>query len=213
MIGRTLKVPSLVTNDEGTGRCVQAAFRMAMEAMTGTDPGCEQADELTGYAAGRGTWQFRMLTALASKDLEVCDVEALDVDLFLRDPRAAIRQQLLDDEVAEEYIADTDLPSEVSALQDCMANPRISFSNTTPTVGDARNALKGDAILLCHVNSRVLTEQPGHSGHMILLEEITDDDVLFHDPGPPSQWARRVGIETFEKAWAAVPNYISVRTI
>ena len=205
-----MKVPSLVASDPDTGRCVQAAFRMAMAAMTGIDPGFERADELTGYSDDRGTWQFRMLVAFANAGLEVCDVEALDVDLFLHDPKAAIREQVLDDDVAEEYIADTDLTREMSALKECQDNPHVSFLNDTPTVEDAATAIQENGLLLCHVNSRVLTDRPGHSGHMVVVEEITDKDVLLHDPGPPSQWARRVEIPLFEKAWAAVPNYISV---
>jgi hypothetical protein len=204
------KVPRLIENDEAAKRCVQASFRMVMEALTGTDPGAAAADEMTGYAPGRGTWQFRMLISLARAGLEVCDVEALNVDLFLEDPEAAIREQVRDEEVAEAYIADTNLPSEVAALRECVEDPRVGFLDQTPTLADAARAIGAKTLLLCHVNGRTLAEEPGHTGHLIVVEAIDEDGVLLHNPGPPAQSAKRVEAALFEKAWDAVPNYISV---
>lgn len=204
------RVERLIANDEAATRCVQASFRMVMEVLTGRDPGPAAADEMTGYAEGRGTWQFRMLISLARAGLRVRDVEALNVSLFLEDPEAAIREQVRDEGVAKDYIADTNLPSEVSALRECVEDPRVDFLDMTPTLEDAARAIEADTLLLCHVNGRTLAEEPGHTGHLIVVETIDEDGVLLHNPGPPAQWARRVDASLFEKAWDAIPNYISV---
>lgn len=204
------RVRRLIPNDEAASRCVQASFRMVVETLTGRDPGFVAADQLTGYVEGHGTWQFRMLISLARTGLRVRDVEALNISLFLEDPEAAIREQVRDEGVAKDYIDDTNLSSEVSALRECVEDARVEFLETTPTLEDAAQAIKVDTLLLCHVNGRTLAEESGHTGHLIVVEAIDEDSVLLHNPGPPAQWAKRVDAALFEKAWDALPNYISV---
>jgi hypothetical protein len=183
---------------------------MVMLALATRDPGVKGAEEMTGYVEGRGTWQFDMLLALAEAGLTVRDVEELDVDLFLRDPETAIRQQVEDPEVATAYIADTDLEREAAALEQCLADPRIVFECRAPSLAEASKALTASGLLLCHVNSNLLAGRPGHTGHMVVVEEVDEDGVLLHDPGPPSRWARRVLPQLFEEAWGKMPNFIAV---
>jgi len=203
-------VASLIPNTPDRNHCVQASFRMAMEALAGRDPGPARAEELTGWVPGRGTWQFRMLIALADAGLAVADVEPLDVERFLADPAAEIVREVESREVAEQYIADTDLEAEVAALRACVAHPRIAFVDRAPTIGEARDALEGCALLLCHVNGKALTDEPGHSGHMVVVERIDEHSVLLHNPGPPARFRHELPIATFERAWREMRNFIRV---
>lgn len=198
----------------GEMRCVQAAFRMVVLALVGIDPGAEKADTMTGYVEGRGTWQFRMLLALASYGLNVIDHEAFDIQEFLTDPEQSIRKQVGDPEIAAQNIAETDLDAEVDALRRCLESPRIQFINAVPSFDDLTNELKMNKLIMCNINIRVLEKAPGHLGHIVVVESLDKERIVFHDPNPPGILGRTVSIDGFYKAWTSpsegMANYISV---
>lgn len=207
-----MKVSLIVSSDDK--HCLQSSFRMVAEAFTGVDPGSEAADRLTGYVEERGTWQFRAMLAFAQLDLEVIDHEKFDTQEFLRDPENAIRMQVQDDTVAAQNIADTDLKSEVSALRQCVASPKITFIESVPKFEDLRRETARGRLIICNVNSRILEGQDGHMGHFVVVEAIDDDVVTMHNPSPPGRYGVRIPTQLFYKAWTSpsdtMANYLSI---
>lgn len=205
------KVTQMISS--GEMRCVQSAFRMVVLALIGIDPGAEKADAMTGYVEGRGTWQFRMLLALASYGLNVIDHEAFDPQEFLTDPEQSIRKQVRDPEIAAQNIAETDLDAEVDALRRCLESPGIQFINAVPSFDDLTNELKRNKLVMCNINLRALENAPGHLGHMVVIESLDKEKIVFHDPNPPGTLGRTASIDAFYKAWTSpgedMANYIS----
>ncbi|MES2225667.1 MAG: hypothetical protein V4480_02555 [Patescibacteria group bacterium] len=198
----------------GDTRCVQAAFRMVVETLTGKDPGAEAADQMTGYIEGRGTWQFKMLLAFASYGFEVVDYEKMNVRHFVADPEGAIRAQVGDEESAQGILMETDLLSEKEALKGCLELPQIQFIESIPSFEDLEQEVKLGKLALVNVNLRMLQNTEGREGHMLIVEEITDDEVIVDDPGPDGGLRIAIGRSLFRRAWTspseAMANFISV---
>lgn len=207
-----MKVKKYVTG--GEIRCVQSAFRMVLHALTGEDPGQDAADKMTGYVEGRGTWQFEMLVAFASYDLQVVDHEQLDIAKFRSDPEQAIRDQVEDPAAIQGILDETDFEAELAALKKCVASPNITFIESAPTFDDLKRELLDGRLVMVNVNRSVLRGIEGREGHILILESFDEDGLVVHDPGDDGGLNKRLDKELFEKAWMSpskhMANYISV---
>lgn len=198
----------------GAIRCVQSSFRMIVLALTGEDPGEEAADRMTGYVEGRGTWQFRMLLALADYGLHAVDHEKFNVREFIDDPVSAIREQFRDEAAVQSILDETDLAAECEALASCVQSPFITFIESVPTFDDLSAQIAKGRLVMVNVNLQVLEGKSAREGHILILENIDGDTVVAHDPGPNGGLGRSFPRDLFQKAWQspsiAAANYISV---
>lgn len=187
---------------------------MIVEAYQGADPGEALADAVTGYVEGRGTWQFRMMLALADLGLHVIDHENFDFRKFVIDPAGAIQAQTQDEHVTQLVLAETDLAAETKAAQQCIESPQIELIQAVPTFDDVIAQIALGRIVICNVNLQALEGKPEREGHILLIVDGGDTVVIAHDPGPHGSLGRSFNRDLFQKAWAspspAMANYISV---
>ena len=50
------------------------------------------------------------------------------------------------------------------------------------------------------VNSMVLNDHEGYEGHSVVVLDVDDKNIWFHDPGLPAMENRKVSHELFQKA-------------
>jgi hypothetical protein len=181
--------------------CVQCTFRMAAQALTGELLTMDEVERLTGFEEGRESWPFASMLAFAEMGLTVTNTEAFDPDLFVRDPREALWQQLGDEEVVARQFEVSDVYAQVEILKNCLAHPRIEFRNRAPKPSDLQAQLEGDAVLMVMLNIRALHGREGYAGHNVLVHDGTDSTLTFEDPGPPPMAGQRVPLEDFVRAW------------
>jgi hypothetical protein len=207
-----VRVNKLIVSDGM--HCLQASYRMVVEAFTGTDPGLDIAEFETGFVPGHGTWQFRAMLSLANRGLYVVDHEELNTTEFLSDPEEAIKHQVQDEAIAAKYIADTDLSAEVEALRQCLNSQNVTFIESAPSLEDLRKEIQSGRLLICNVNLQVLEDKEGHTGHYVVVQDINDNFVWLHDPAPPGRFNEAVPLTKFKKAWMdpseRVANFISI---
>ncbi|MEM8988268.1 MAG: hypothetical protein AAGC95_16250 [Pseudomonadota bacterium] len=198
----------------GIDRCVQASFRMIAIAHTGNDPGKEEADRLTGYVEGRGTWQFRMFLSLAEMGLSIVDHENFDFQGFLTDPEKAIFEQVEDPEAVQGILDETDIPAEQAAIRSCIESELISFDQSVPSFSDIEQQIEKNRIVMCNVNLRVLEGRDGREGHMLLIKSLHKDFIVAHDPGSNGGLNKKFARAKFEEAWSSpspeMANYIAI---
>ncbi len=163
--------------------CLQASFMMVVDTALSRRLTWSESETLTGYVPERGTWQFQMLLAFADMGFNAVDHERFDAELFVRDPEAAIRQQIGDDEdTIQAVLDDTDLEAEAKRVRACLESPRVEFRNSVPTLEDMQGALADDAYVLATVNSRQFHGRgDGYEGHLVVIESL-DGMVRMKDP-------------------------------
>lgn len=204
----------LIENEADNSHCLQASFRMVWKAFHGIDPGFEEAERLTGYVSGYGTWQFRMMLAFAKSGLAVTDHELFDPHAFIDNPERTIIEQVGDPKIGAVNVADTNIPLEVEAVQECLANPRISFVTRIPGLENMAAELRLGKLLLCNVNSNKLRSLDGYRGHMVVLDHMQADSLRIQNPGPPPLANHVVPRDQFLGAWMdpspKMANFIAV---
>ena len=187
---------------------------MVIWALVGNDPGLDSTDRMTGFVEGRGTWQFRMLLAFADYGLNSIDHEEFDAEGFTRDPEAAIRKQVQEEEAVLGIINETNMVAEKEAVLKCLASPLIRFIDSAPSFIDLQSEIDQQKLLLVNVNLKVLRGEVGREGHMLILERIGEESVVVHDPGPRGSLGVEIPRKLFEEAWTSpskgMANYIAV---
>jgi hypothetical protein len=203
-----------IPNDADDLHCFQSTLRMAWEGLFGSALSAPDAERLTNFKDGRQTWPFAGMLALAEEGAQVVNVEDFDPGLFLSDPAAEIRRQSGGDDGSVEHIfAVSDVDAELAIVEQCVAHPRVTFERRLPTYNDLVAAVSAPkTAVICNVNYRALTGQPGYNGHFVLIERAGPDAVVLQDPGLPPLANHEVEAELFEKAWSgsegAVANLI-----
>lgn len=163
----------------------------------------QELDAISAKVDGLWTWPTAAMLWLAENGFIVRSVEAFSYEDFIRDGR----QYLLDyfgQKVGQEQIDHSDIDQEIIIAQSFVQ--KLQTERRIPEISDLEQCLDSGQLLCCNVNSRVLKNKEGYSGHFILVIGYDKDTLIIHDPGPsPSQdWV--VPKELFARAWAYPDN-------
>ncbi|MBI2637528.1 MAG: C39 family peptidase [Candidatus Sungbacteria bacterium] len=130
---------------------------------------------------------------------DVKNIETFDYEKFI-----TFKEQYLYDfygkEVGESQISHSDINQEFKYAEEFIK--KISNEVRIPTIDDAKRLLEEGYLIICNVNYHVLNNNPGYSGHFVVVKGFDGKKFVLHDPGPPPIENRVVDFETFEKAWA-----------
>lgn len=193
--------------------CFQAALKMVLKHYF---PSEEHSwgflDSVTAKVDGLWTWPLAGSVWLASRGLEVRDIELFDYDAFVRDGEGYVTS-FYGEEVGRDAIAHSRIGQEQEHALTFLRTVR--FEKRQPSHGDLRRLLDEGHLLVCNVNGRVLSDRPGWAGHFVVVKGYDESGFVLHDPGPPPLEGRHVAHETFDRAWSypheRVRNVISLR--
>src|SRR5271166_6063002 len=117
-------------------------------------------------------------------------------------------------------IANTEtlIPAQVAAAGEQAAIRFIEFFTANIRNPNTRAAPPGRRPVVEHPDRcQVLFDAwgcTGREGHILIVEEIEDEEVVVHDPAPNGGLGVRIPRKLFEKAWTSpaetMANYISV---
>ena len=181
--------------------CNQAALRMMLKYFL---PDCEfsweELEKMTAKMPGKATWPAQMLINLADMGFDVVMVESFDAEAFVKDGGDYLKREF-GAETAEWQIANSDIPQE-QRLYKKLLNSRVNYQKRIPLMGDIRDYLKRGYLVKLTLNSRKLNHRQGYVGHSIVVYDINDENVTFHDPGLPAKESRIESLEHLEESWA-----------
>lgn len=179
--------------------CFQATIRMALENYCPKQEySWEQLDELSGKKLDKWTWRTRGLLELHKRGMEIINWgNFIHKDFVERGEDYLI--EFFGAEKAKIQIEHCDLGYEIENAREMLG----AFENRygLPEISDIKNLLDIGYLVICNVNSKILNNLPGYSGHFILIYEVTDEHIVMHDPGPPHFPDRKVSYEHFLRAW------------
>lgn len=179
--------------------CFQAVLRMALKYFyPSEDYSWEELDQLTGKKPDKWTWRTRALVELKRRGMDVVNWGNFDHKEFV-ERGASYLNDFFGPEKARIQIEHCDLEYEIENAREWVKVVENKFG--LPTLEDIKELLDIGYLVICNVNSKILNQQDGYSGHFVLIYDVKDDFVLMHDPGPPHSPERRVSYEVFFKAW------------
>jgi len=159
----------------------------------------DEFSEVTGFEEGKGTWASAGILWMAANGFRVkhiCDVDYQ----ALADKGADYIIEYAGAETGKWMVEHTNVPAERTRakklVESGLAEKRI------PTIDDIRLLLDKGYLVRVGVNSRRLNNQDGFFGHAVVIIGYDKNGLVFHDPGPPSEKARKASYKDFEAAWA-----------
>ncbi len=180
--------------------CWQCCLRMIQEYFYPDKKfSFEEWDELTGKKEGLWSFPLKGMAVMEKLGFEVINWKDFDYNLFA-DMGGEYLKQRYGEEIGNEEIKHCDIASEMENaknLQHLLSEPKV------PDINDLKKLLKDGYLVICNVNSRVLKEKSGYSGHFVTIYEMDSNNIFMHDPGPPGIKARIVPLDLFERAWCS----------
>lgn len=173
-----------------------------------------ELEQLSGKVPGLSTWPQQMIVNLAGMGFDVVMVEGFDGPAFIEEGSEYLRRAF-GEEAAAWQVANSDIPQEQRTYQAVLEEPSVRVENRIPSLDELRPLLQEGYLLNIVVNSRKLNGREGYVGHSVVVYDITDSEITFHDPGLPAQRARTVTPAVFNEAWAdpnpTAKNYIAIK--
>lgn len=192
------EIPFFPNHPDGT-HCYQSALKMILAHFTGKQYSFEELDRLTGKLEGKWTWPTASFLWLLDEGFELRLIEEFSYEEFA----AKGKEYLLAKcgaEVAGAQELHSDLPREQAlAKQLLVKKPNVKME--VPTWKDLKELFNDGYLIICNINSNILSHHPGYSGHFVVPTEVGEQTITFHDPGLPPKPSQTIDRKTFEKAW------------
>lgn len=194
---KTINVPYFKQPDNS--HCFQACLKMTLKYFfPEKDFTWEELDKMSNKPKDKWTWICAAFVKLKKMGLKVKVCGNLDYYEFSKRGADYIRE-FFSKEVAERNIEMSDIGA---AAEDAkkMVKEGI-YEKADIKFEDIENWFKDGYFIITSINSMVLNNKEGYSGHAVVLTGLDDDYVFIHDPGMIYGSAnRKVKKDTFLKA-------------
>ena len=195
----TRHIPFFSNTADGT-HCFQAALRIVLKHFwSNREFLYEELDKITAKIPGKWTWPTAAMIWLMEQGFELRLVEDFDYQAFADRGEQYILERC-GPEVGEAQIKN----SIISREQEYAAKfTKIApLECRIPTFSDLNKYLNDGYLIICNINASSLYNQPGYSGHFVVVFKCGWRTLTIHDPGLPPKPALTVKKKDFEKAWA-----------
>lgn len=159
----------------------------------------EELDRLSKKEPGKWTWPTAAMLWLMQNGFELRLVEEFDYRAFAERGGDYLIEKC-GHEVAQVQMENSDIPREQGIAADFVQYAPLD--HRVPTIADIEEYLKGHWVVVCNVNSALMHNQTGYSGHFVVITDVNEDEVILHDPGLPPSPDFAVTRDLFERAWA-----------
>ena len=161
----------------------------------------DQLATVADWRKGYVVWGFPVWKWLMDKGVRITDYDSIDYQAWADSGVEGLRQSVPAKEFAYYQQNTFDLAAEGKNAAAVLSHPNFTYVQHTPTWQEVVAECKKPGICDITLNRRKLNGQSGFDGHRVVIIEITDTDVVFHDPNREGTGAyRREPIELFRAA-------------
>lgn len=197
-VDQKTRVP-FFSNTQDNYHCFQAALRMVLaHFFPNTTYGWDELDRVTAHTANY-TWPTAGLLYCVSLGLDVVVISDFDHKRFVKEGFNYLLEWS-GKEVADGQQRNSNLRQEI-ALMHNLDGP-VQIRKQIPSRKDLRDILASGGLAICNVNSCALVEQPGYSGHFVVVIGEQAQGIRLHDPGLPPREDVIVSWGRFDRAWS-----------
>lgn len=193
----TKKIPFFPNHPDGT-HCYQAALRMVLSYFTDKEWSMGDLVRLTGKSEGKWTWPTTSLLWLLENGFEVRLIEKFSYADFARRGKDYLIEKC-GREVADAQEVNSDLERERELAARFTSKGTVEFR--MPTYENLECLLKDGYLTICNINASIISKRERYSGHFVVPTGLTEEKIIFHDPGLPPIPFREATRTLFEKAW------------
>ncbi|HYH75225.1 MAG TPA: hypothetical protein VD735_04675, partial [Candidatus Saccharimonadales bacterium] len=131
---------------------------------------------------GYVVWEFPIWKWLMGRGLQITDYDVIDYDAWIADGVPGLQRTLPANEF-EWYQKNTyDLNEVTPHIRAVFDHPNFTYHKRKPTWDDVIAEYNNPGLCDIVLNSKALNREEGFAAHRVVLIEITDVEVVFHDP-------------------------------
>lgn len=191
--------PKFYSNLPDNNHCLQAVVMMVLNSLVG-ETTWDEVNRITDYEEGLYSWTPRAAVALDQKIKGVKLISKLDYGTFAKHGESYLRQFMSPEWFElQSFHASEAFKREQQAAIDCVSQNLFEHLLTI-TQKDIYEWLK-DHLLIALVNSKVLKEEPGAAGHLVVVYTEENEKIFLHDPGLPPHPSWAVPVDRFMKSF------------
>lgn len=201
------------SNTADDTHCFQACLRMILNHYLPDETfSWKKLDKISGKKNGLWTWPMQGMLYLKQCGFEIINIEDFNYQEFsVRGKEYLINKYGI--EVANAQEKYSDIKQEIRNA--IIFQKEIKTELRLPSLLDIQNYLTNKYLVLCNVNSKVLSNHSGYVGHFVLIIGYENQSFIIHDPGLPPLKNRSLSFNHLNKAWAypndAAKNLLAIR--
>ena len=167
----------------------------------------EQLGKIGNWRKGYVIWEFPLWNWLLGKGVYITDYEPADDEAWANDGIEGLKKSIPAEEFTWYEKNTYDLGEVTEHLRQTLQHPNFTYLHRQPTWEDvvAEHARPG----ICDIvlNSKTLNHEDGVAAHRVVLLDITDTEVVFHDPNfDGSGIHRREPLHHFKKTFESLES-------
>lgn len=163
----------------------------------------EDAAEVANWQKGYVVWGFAVWKWLMDNGVYITDYDVIDYEAWARDGVIGLQASVSPKEFAYYKENTYDLEEEGGRINLAYNHPHFTYIRHSPSWDDIVAEYNKPGICDVTLNARYLNKQEGFDGHRVVIIEINDQDVVFHDPNNDGTGAyRHERIDHFRNAVA-----------
>lgn len=167
----------------------------------------EQLGKVAGWRKGFVVWEFPVWEWLMDKGVCITDYDAIDYAMWSKDGVAGLEKSVPADEFRWYQENTYNLDEVTGHIRKAFAHPNFTYVRKKPSWQDVLAEYGKPGVCDIVLNSRMLNREKGFAAHRVVVIEITDDEVVFHDPNHDSSGAyRRESVSLFRKAFETMES-------
>jgi len=202
-------------NTKDNSHCFQACLKMVLKFyFPGKNYSYRLLDKITNHKKGMWTWQGEALLFLSKIGFEIVNIENLDYKRFATRGETYLKS-IWSKEIFDLQDKYSNLKREQQIARKLIKNKNISIINKETNIRDMEDYFKKDFLLIVSVNPCVFSGEKCYWSHSVVITEIGQKYIKFHDPGLPGIENRRVNRKLFIKAmskpWKEDTNLIALK--
>lgn len=201
-IGATLPIPfysAFATPGHPEGvHCVETSLKMILKYFEpDKDYSVEKLEKITGKQPEKGSWSFQWSIWFTDHGYTVKHYTTFDFKAFMDEGIDYIRHEY-GHEVADWQEQNSDVEFARSQTKEYLE--KVEVVAKKPTIDEIRQEHGARSLVKPMVNSRVLNNKEGYEGHSVVVIDVDDENIWFHDPGLPAYENRKVSCQLFQEA-------------
>lgn len=166
----------------------------------------EEIAKVSDWEPGFVAWSYKFDLWIMNKGIKIEKYDLIDLEKWTKEGTEALRKSVSVKEF-EFYKNNTkDLESLTEDIKKMMHHKNFIYHQEKPTFQQLEEALKREAVCEVVLDSHSLDNIEGFALHRVVVLEIKNGTVTFHDPRPVPRPFRKETIEHFRKAWLTAVN-------
>jgi hypothetical protein len=164
----------------------------------------DEIAEISDWQKEYVVWPFKFWNWIMSKGIQISEYDMIDMEAWEIEGLEGLKKSVSEKEF-NFYLQNTkNLESYSKDIKKVLANPNFNFHKQKPTFEMLRNAIVSGNVCEIVLDPRKLRNEEGFSLHRVVVLEINNIEVTFHDPAVGE--FQKTSIENFTSAWLIAVN-------